>query len=92
MLDLSAEMAQLWASLGPAPSGRARTIQFVAAHRGAGASTFAREFARYAATQAHKPVWLIDVDLNGPGQTEAIRSQPQRYGRLGQAAAASPDG
>ena len=45
MVDLSAEMAELWASLGGTSLGRARAVQFVAARRGEGVSTVAREFA-----------------------------------------------
>lgn len=92
MVDLTAEMAQLWASLGPVPASRARAIQFVAAHRGAGTSTFAREFARFAVGQSSKPVWLVDLELNGPGQAEAIAAEAHRFGPLGKGVAASPDG
>ena len=46
MVDLTSEMAGLWAALGPAPSHRGRVIQVVAANSGEGASTVAREYAR----------------------------------------------
>lgn len=92
MVDLTAEMAQLWATLGPVPVGRPRAIQFVAAHRGAGTSTFAREFARFAVGQSSKPVWLVDLELDGPGQAEAIAAEADRFGPLGKGVAASPDG
>lgn len=92
MVDLFSEMAVLLASLGPAPRGQGRVIQFAAACSGAGTSTFAREFARAAAAQARRPVWLMDLELNAPGQAEAIRAQPHRYGALGPPASASPDG
>ena len=52
MVDLNTEMADLWASLGTPAPGRARAVQFVAARRGEGTSTVAREFARFAARRA----------------------------------------
>jgi len=92
MVNLTAEMAQLWASLGPPAHGQGRVVQFVAATRGEGASTIAREFARFAAGRASRPVWLVDLDLQGAGQHAAIAAEPQRYGLLGRPAAASPAG
>jgi Mrp family chromosome partitioning ATPase len=92
MVDLTSEMAGLWAALGPAPAHRGRVIQFACANTGEGASTVAREFARLAAVRARKPVWLIDADLNQPGQQEAAAAEPERFGRLGAAAASSPNG
>ena len=92
MVDLTSEMAGLWAALGPTPAHRGRVIQFACATTGEGASTVAREFARLAAVRARKPVWLIDADLAQQGQQEAIEAEPERFGRFGSAAAASPDG
>lgn len=92
MIDLSTEVATLLASLGPAPRGGGRVVQFAAARTGAGVSTFAREFARVAAAQARRPIWLIDLELNGQSQAAAIQSAPERYGRLQRPASASPDG
>lgn len=92
MVDLTSEMAQLWASLGSPPPGRARAIQFVAATDGEGASTVAREFARYAAGRATRPVWLVDLDLMGRGQLAEIAADSRRYGSLGKPASATPDG
>ncbi len=92
MVDLTSEMAGLWAALGPAPAHRGRVVQVVSATSGEGASTVAREFARLAAVRARKPVWLIDADLWQPSQIDAIVSQPDRFGRFGKEAAASPDG
>ena len=85
-------MAGLWAALGSAPAHRGRVIQFACANSGEGASTVAREFARLAAVRARKPVWLIDADLTQPGQQEAVAGEPERFGRLGAAAASSPNG
>ena len=92
MVELTSEMAGLWAALGPAPAHRARVIQFVAAATGEGVSTVAREYARLAAVRARKPVWLIDGDLTQQGQLEAIAGEPDRFGQLGKPAHASPDG
>lgn len=92
MVDLTSEMAGLWAALGPAPSHRGRVIQVVAANSGEGASTVAREYARLAAVRARRPVWLIDGDLAQQGQLEAIADEPDRFGRIGRPAKASPDG
>jgi len=92
MVDLTSEMAALWAALGPAPGHRGRVIQFAASNAGEGVSTVAREYARLAAVRARKPVWLIDADLAQQGQMEAIAAQPERFGQLGKAALATPDG
>lgn len=92
MVDLTSEMAGLLAALGPAPAYRGRVIQFVSSTAGEGVSTMAREFARLAAVRARRPVWLVDADLAQQGQQDAIAGQPDRFGRLGEAAAASPDG
>ena len=71
MVDLSAEMAELWGSLGAPAAGRARAVQFIAARRGEGTSSVAREFARFAARKAGRSVWLIDLDLFGSPQHAA---------------------
>ncbi|MDP3405924.1 MAG: hfsB [Brevundimonas sp.] len=92
MVDLTSEMAGLWAALGPAPAHRGRVIQFVCAHTGEGTSTVAREFARLAAVRARKPVWLVDADLARPEQQDAVAAQPDRFGHLGPATASSPNG
>lgn len=92
MVDLTSEMAGLWAALGPAPAHRGRVIQFACSTTGEGTSTVAREFARLAAVRARKPAWLIDADLIQQGQQEAVAAEPERFGRLGPSAAASPDG
>ena len=92
MIDLTAEMAQLLASLGPARAGQARVVQLVAASSGEGTSTVARELARFAAGRARRPVWLIDLDLMNSPQYVAVAADPARYGALGRATAASPDG
>jgi hypothetical protein len=92
MVDLSAEMAELWTSLGSAPGGRGRLVEFIAAREGEGVSTVAREFAFYAARTLRRRVWLVDLDLMGQSQAGAIAREPQRFGVFGQPAAATPDG
>lgn len=92
MVDLTSEMAALWAALGPAPGHRGRVIQIAAATSGEGVSTVAREYARLAAVRARRPVWLIDADLAQQGQLEAVTAEPDRFGALGKAAIATPDG
>lgn len=96
MVDLKAEMAQLWASLGgswgPPTPGHGRMIQFIGAHHGEGTSTVAREFARYAVERVRRAVWLVDLDLLNNSQYAALSADPGRFGALGRPAAASPDG
>src|SRR5690606_41226839 len=92
MVDLTAEMAALWAALGPAPAHRGRVLQIAAANSGEGVSTVAREYARLTAVRARRPVWLIDADLAQQGQMEAVAAEPDRFGALGKAAIATPDG
>ena len=92
MIDLTSEMAALWAALGPAPAHRGRVIQIAGATSGQGVSTVAREYARLAAVRARKPVWLIDADLAQQGQLDAVLAEPERFGRPGKAAVATPDG
>src|SRR5688572_13814828 len=92
MVDLTSEMAALWAALGPAPGHRGRVIQIAAANSGEGVSTVAREYARLAAVRARRPVWLIDADLAQQGQMDVINGNPDRFGQAGRAAIATPDG
>ena len=92
MIDLTSEMAALWAALGPAPGHRGRVIQIAAAATGEGVSTVAREYARLAAVRARRPVWLIDADLAQQGQVETVAAGSDRFGQLGKPAIATPDG
>lgn len=91
-VDLTEDMTSLWRSLGPAPPGRCNVILFAAARNGEGVSTVARDFAQFAARRSQRSVWLVDLDLSAPSQHAAIASDPGRFGQLGRAAAASPDG
>lgn len=91
MVDLTGEMAKLRSSLGAGAAGR--ITLFVAATRGEGTSTVAREFARVAAAGAsRRAVWLIDADLEQQCQIAAVAREPERFGELGAPGAASPDG
>jgi Mrp family chromosome partitioning ATPase len=92
MVDLTSEMGQLWTSLGPWVPGRARVVQFVAAKKGEGTSTIAREFARLAVQRARRAVWLVDLDLADSPQHSAILGDAKRFGGLGPETTASPDG
>ena len=92
MVDLSAETAELWTSLGAPQPGKPRVIQVVSARQGEGASTVARELALQAARGAGRSVWLVDLDLLASPQHAVIRADPGRYGELGEAVAATPDG
>jgi Mrp family chromosome partitioning ATPase len=92
MVDLSAEMPELWASLGAPPPGRPRVFEFIAAQDGEGVSTVAREFALYAAREAGRRVWLVDLDLMAQSQAVSLSADPARFGVLGPSAAATPDG
>ena len=92
MVDLNAEMAELWSSLGAPAPGRPHVIQVVAARRGEGTSTVARELARFTAARAGRKTWLVDMDLATSSQFQTIALSPERFGILGPAVAASPDG
>jgi len=92
MVDLNAEMAELWASLNAPSQGRGRVIQVMAARRGEGTSTVARELAHFAAGRGARSVWLVDADLLASPQAAAIAKQAHRYGALGETVSASPDG
>lgn len=92
MVNLTAEMAQLWSSLAASKPGQGRVVQFVAATRGEGTSTISREFARFAAGRCKRPVWLVDLDLLAGPQHAAIAADPKQFGELGPAAAATPNG
>ena len=78
MVDLTTEMAGLWAALGPAPAHRGRVIQFVSATSGEGVSTVAREYARLAAVRARKPVWLIGNNRGTISATAAAVAPARR--------------
>ena len=70
MVDLTSEMAALWAALGPAPGHRGRVVQIAAAGSGEGVSTVARDYARLAAGQH-----LLESD--GETDTNSGKSVPE---------------
>ncbi|MFN3229542.1 MAG: transcriptional regulator [Asticcacaulis sp.] len=92
MVDLTREMADLWAALGRPSPLSGRIVMIVAAHSGEGASTVSREFARCAAAYARKPVWLVDADISHQSQLDAISEDRHRFGPPGPLASAAPDG
>lgn len=92
MIDLSDEMAALAARLGPPRPGAGRVIQFVAARRGEGTSTVAREFAHVLSHRVEGAVWLVELDVLAGAQFDAIAAAPAVYGEVGEATRASPDG
>ena len=92
MIDLSREMEALAVRLGPPRGAVAKIVMFAAATSGEGTSTVAREFASRAARSARRGVWLVELDLMAGEQHAAIAAEPRRYGGLGSAVRASPDG
>jgi hypothetical protein len=96
MVDLSAEMADLWTALAASsaapPGERGRLVEFIAARGGEGASTVAREFAFHVANAQKRRVWLIDLDLMGQSHADAFARDAARFGTLGPPASATPDG
>jgi hypothetical protein len=92
MVDLSAEMPELWASVGSPTLGRARVFEFISARGGEGVSTVAREFAFHAAHMFGQRVWLVDLDLMAQSQAASLAQEPGRFGALGPPANATPDG
>lgn len=90
-VDLSDEMAALADRFAPPRRSAGRLVQFVAARRGEGTSTVAREFARAAARRGEGAVWLVELDVLAGAQFDALACDPQAFGELGDAARASPD-
>ena len=82
MVDLNVEMTELWGALGAPPVGRPHVIQFISARRGEGASTVAREFARFASRRAGRKTWLVDLDYN-PTQDILLYAKYARGYRAG---------
>ncbi len=91
MVDLGSEMAELCGRLSAVPGGPGRVLQFVAAEAGEGTSTVAREFARFAAQEARRGVWLVELDLFRGEHYAAINADPAYYGALGEPTRASPN-
>jgi Mrp family chromosome partitioning ATPase len=79
-------------ALGPAPARAAKVVQFVAAKRGEGTSTIAREFAFAASAHSQRGVWLVELDVLSGEQHAVLESDPNEFGALGEVVKASPDG
>jgi Mrp family chromosome partitioning ATPase len=70
-LHLEHTMSALYNSVqGLLPAARGRIIEFIAPHRGTGASTLIREFAKVAAVKLKKSVLLLDADAHRPTQVQ----------------------
>jgi Mrp family chromosome partitioning ATPase len=68
-LQLEHTMTALFNSIqSMVPAARGRVIEFIGPHRGTGASTLIREFAKVAAVKLKKSVLLLDADQHGPTQ------------------------
>ncbi len=64
MKDLRADLRDLYRALGQSPAADAgRSVMFMSARTGEGASSVAASFALLAAEQARRAVWLVDLDL-----------------------------
>ena len=86
MRDLRANLRDLYRALAQTPAIEGgRTVMFMSARSGEGVSSVAAAFARMAAQQARKPVWLIDLDLkrNHLFNTFAIGSFAEACGGVG---------
>ncbi len=68
-LHLEHTMTALYNGIqGLLPASRGRVIEFIAPHRGTGASTLIREFAKVVAAKLKKSVLLLDADQHDPTQ------------------------
>jgi len=75
-LHLEHTMTALYNSIASLlPTTKGRTIEFISPHRGAGASTLSREFAKVAAVKLKKSVLLLDADHRAPTQTKEFHIQ-----------------
>lgn len=64
MKDLRTDLRDLHRSLSQSPGSEGgRSVMFIAARAGEGVSSVAASFALLAAEQAHRAVWLVDLDL-----------------------------
>lgn len=86
MKDLRSDLRDLYRSLSQSPSPEGgRSVMFIAARAGEGVSSVATSFARLAAEQAHRAVWLVDLDLkrNHLFNTFAVGSFADTMGGVG---------
>ncbi|MEM9668259.1 MAG: hypothetical protein AAF950_04980 [Pseudomonadota bacterium] len=64
MHDLRQDLGKLWRAIGRLASVEGgQAIMFIAAKAGEGTSSVASSFAMMTAEKAHRPTWLVDLDL-----------------------------
>jgi hypothetical protein len=86
MKDLREDLGDVYRALMQTPaSDGGRSVMFVSAHAGDGASSIAVSFALMAAEAARKPVWLVDLDLkrNHLFNTFALGPFAEAFGGVG---------
>jgi hypothetical protein len=89
MIDLRSDIIDLQRALmqvlEPAKSEGGRTVMFMSATRGEGASSVAASFALLAAEASRRPAWLIDLDLkrNNAFNTFAVGAFARAFGGVG---------
>ncbi|MEQ1610063.1 MAG: sugar kinase [Hyphomonadaceae bacterium] len=86
MKDLRSDLKELYRALSQTPATEGgRTVMFISARSGEGASSVATAFALLAAEQARKPVWLVDLDLkrNHLFNTFAVGPFADAFGGVG---------
>lgn len=86
MKDLRPDLADLYRAMAQTPGTEGgRTVMFMSARSGEGASSVAASFALLAAEQARRAVWLIDVDLkrNHLFNTFAVGPFAEAFGGVG---------
>ena len=86
MKDLRPDLADLYRAMAQTPGTEGgRTVMFMSARSGEGASSVAASFALLAAEQARRAVWLIDVDLkrNHLFNTFAVGPFADAFGGVG---------
>jgi Mrp family chromosome partitioning ATPase len=86
MKDLRPDLGDLYRAMAQTPGTEGgRTVMFMSARSGEGASSVAASFALLAAEQARRAVWLIDVDLkrNHVFNTFAVGPFAEAHGGVG---------
>jgi Mrp family chromosome partitioning ATPase len=86
MRDLRADLVDLYRQLSQTPATEGgRSVMFMSARSGEGASSIAASFALLAAEHARKPVWLVDLDLKRNHMFNAFAVGPfaQAFGGVG---------
>lgn len=86
MKDLRADLGDLYRTLSQSlASEGGRSVMFISAHAGEGASSVAASFALISAGQARRAVWLVDLDLrrNHLFNSFAVGPFAQSFGGVG---------